>query len=128
MAITGEVYGTVEASVANYGIATLSISGGTPIEGSESGDFYIQWQYDPESSDNGISGHGWFIGDPNAPTYGYDSNVALESYLSSLSTEEQKSFLDGIFAAWDSSKISSFYEEHVNQPENVIHGCSGLIQ
>lgn len=118
MSATGEVYVTVNASVANAGISTLAISGNTPIVGSEDLSFTIKWEYNPNGGAKGITGESWYGNMTYSPLQGRTDSDYNE-YLATLSDSAVKDELDELFASWSSSNKAGFWMEYRDE----IWGC-----
>ena len=118
MSATGEVYVTVNASVANAGISTLAISGNTSIVGTEELSFTIKWEYNPNGGAKGITGKSWYGNMPYSPLQGY-TDSGYNEHLATLPDSEVKAELDGLFDSWSSSDKAGFWMEYRNE----IWGC-----
>ena len=112
MAIEG--YVTVEAAALNSRDRNW-ISGGDPIppDGQDDGRYALFWRYDPDASQNGITGISWF-GSHGGPYTGEDSsiNAQLKSDLDTLysgNLELLKQAIDEVFSSWSTRAILMTY-------------------
>lgn len=128
MAVTGEAYVTLEASVVNNGVSTLAISGNQPVAGSGNFVVVISWRFDPASGTGGITGVSWFINDPNSPAYPalseHGSEVAFNSYLANLEEDALRAYVGDLFSAdnWTAEERVAFYNTYCSEISQVP-GC-----
>ena len=128
MAVTGEAYVTLEASVVNNGVSTLAISGNQPVAGDGSFVVVISWRFDPTSVTGGITGVSWFITDPNSPAYPvlsqYGNDAAFNSYLTGLDEEALRAYVGDLFSEinWSAEERVAFYNTYCSETSQVP-GC-----
>ena len=118
MSATGEVYVTVNASVANAGISTLAISGNTSIVGTEELSFTIKWEYNPNGGAKGFTGKSWYANMMYSPLQG-QTDSEYNEYLATLSDNAVRDELEALFNSWSSSDKAGFWMEYRDE----IWGC-----
>lgn len=123
MAIQGETYATIDASVANSGMSTLSISGNTPITGDAGLSVVIRWSFNPETAKGGITGTEWYIGNSYSPITGYPNDEEFNQLLSTMSSEEAKTLVDSYFSNWDNSQKEEFWKAQAAS----TFGCLDIV-
>ena len=84
MAVQGDRYATVDASVVDLPINSLgNASFGGPVGDGQSVLITAYWSYDPETDSGGFSGVSWFGSSNNSPVTGQQDS-AINTYLTQL--------------------------------------------
>lgn len=127
MATYGEVYTTIDASVVSGGISTLSTSGTTQIIGVDDFTIVIMWQYDPNATNNGITGISWFADDSVSPMSSAGTDKNFNELLANMEEngEDIKAYIDGLFAVWPTEDKVTFYNNYVR--EGIAHSCTSAM-
>lgn len=121
MAIQGDIYITVDAQSVNGGISTMAVSGSEPIIGDTEIQISIVWQYDSNSTANGIAGKGWFIGTPYSPITGYESDADFEAALALEA--DPGPIIRGFIDSWTATQKVAFWDAQASN----VWGCVDWI-
>lgn len=145
MAIQGEIYKTVDASVVNGGISTMALSGDGgrlefPVPGLGTIEITVHWMYDPETDKSGFSGTSWYGTDEDYSMYSPVPGKADDTINTELSTiydskasnpaeaeAAVREYVQGMLEGWPESSMVTLAGAAMGQYISAGEGCFKMV-